>query len=59
MKVKMDGDKLVIEIPINKPLKASKTGKSLVVASTGGNVPTGVIVEGHELVLGLNAYVKR
>jgi hypothetical protein len=49
--------KLVIEIDIDPQI--SKTGKSLVLASTHGNVPTKCEYEGKLVVIGLNAYVKR
>ena len=47
---------LVITIPIHKQPSAS--GKSTVVASTHGNQPTAVQIDGKPVILGLNAYIK-
>lgn len=58
MFVKLEGKELVIRIPINDPLPPSKTGKTLVVASSHGNKQTEVIVNGQAVVVGLNAYIK-
>jgi hypothetical protein len=59
MKVEIDSqNNLVIRIPINKPLSPSSTGKSLIVASSGGNKETACEVEGKRVIVGVNAYVK-
>lgn len=50
---------VTITMPILKPLKTSKSGKSLVVCTTGGNIPTEAKVNGKTLVVGLNAYIKK
>ena len=39
--------------------KPSSSGKTLIVASTGGNVQTGVEVNGKPVFVGLNAYIKK
>ncbi|MDD5007850.1 MAG: hypothetical protein PHC68_05520 [Syntrophorhabdaceae bacterium] len=57
MKVEVKDNKLFIEIDIEKPTPSS-SGKTLVVASTRGNVVTDAQVEGKPLVVGLNAYIK-
>lgn len=57
MKVEIKGNKMVIEIDTTAPT-ASASGKTLVIASTHGNQKTGVMVNGKEVVLGLNAYIK-
>jgi hypothetical protein len=58
MKVEIKDDKLIVEIDCDpKPTRISKSGKSLVVATTNGNVKTDVIVNGKSLVIGLNAYI--
>lgn len=59
MQVKIEGKELVIRIPVETPPKLSKSGKSLIVASTGGNVVTAVIVDGKPVTLGLNAYISK
>lgn len=58
MKVTLSKDKktLVIEMPIQK-LTPSASGKTLIACSTSGNKKTGVMIEGKELVLGVNGYV--
>lgn len=57
VKVEVDHGELVVRIPIVKPLRPSKSGKTLVVASTRGNFKSGVEYEGKEIIVGLNAYV--
>jgi hypothetical protein len=47
-----DGDKLYIEIDLTADMGASKSGKSILVASTGGNRT----VSGTDVKLGINAY---
>jgi hypothetical protein len=54
---KSDGfEVLVVEIPISK--RPSASGKTTVVASTNGNLPTTLVVDGKPVVIGLNAYIK-
>ena len=48
---------LHIEIPLHPP-RPSATGKTLTVASTRGNQPTEVKVDGKPVIIGLNAYIK-
>ena len=47
---------LVIRIPLEKPTLSS-TGKTLVVASSRGNVKTAVLIDGKPVTVGLNAYI--
>jgi len=49
--------KLVITIDMGKPV-ASASGKSLVIASSHGNQPTTLTVDGKVVTVGLNAYVR-
>ena len=58
MKVEIKGNKLVIEIDMETPPKVSGSGKSLVVASTHGNVTTTATVQGKAVTIGVNAYIK-
>lgn len=51
------GNKLVITIDANLEPKPSKSGKSLLVATTNGNIPTTATVKGRSVTLGLNAYI--
>ena len=53
VKITVKGDILTAEIDLSKKLGPSKSGKSINIATTGGNTT----VEGHEGVkLGLNCY---
>jgi hypothetical protein len=57
---RIEGDKLIIELPINTTdPPPSASGKTLVVASTHGNMTTEVMVKGKPLVIGVNAYIKK
>lgn len=57
MKVSIEQNEMVIRIPMQDP-KPSATGKTLVVATTHGNVVTGAMVKGRPVTIGLNAYIK-
>ena len=58
MKAEIKGKTLVVEIDLETP-RPSATGKTLVVASTHGNVATTAIVNGQPVVIGLNAYIRK
>ncbi len=58
MTVEIREGKLCVEIDMQKP-EPSASGKTLVVASTKGNVVTTVLVDGKPVTIGLNAYIKR
>jgi hypothetical protein len=47
---------LTVSIPISK--RPSASGKTMVVASTNGNQPTSVMIDGKPVIVGLNAYIK-
>jgi len=57
LKVEMKDNKLFIEIDLEKPTPSS-SGKTLVVASTHGNIVTSAKVDDKPLTIGLNAYIK-
>lgn len=57
MNVEIRGNRLCIEIDLEKPTP-SASGKTLVVASTRGNAVTDVLVDGKPVTVGLNAYIK-
>ncbi|MBV5303631.1 MAG: hypothetical protein JZU70_05455 [Chlorobium sp.] len=57
MSVEIKGNKLCLEIDLEKPTPSS-SGKNLVVASTHGNSGTNVEVNGKPVTIGLNAYIK-
>lgn len=57
MDAKIENGTLVVRIPVQAP-SPSKTGKTLIVASSGGNVVTAATVNGKPVTIGLNAYIK-
>ena len=57
MKCEIKGKTLIITIDLEKPTP-SASGKTLVVASTRGNVVTDALVDGKPITIGLNAYIK-
>jgi len=60
VKVTIENNELVIRIPVEQsPLRPSKSGKTLIVATSSGNVTTSCMVEGKPVVIGLNAYISR
>ncbi len=59
MKTRIENNTLYIEIEINVPPVPSASGKTMVVASTRGNISTDVMVDGKPLTIGLNAYIKK
>lgn len=52
---KIEGDELVLPIPINAKPEQSASGKTLVVASTYGNKETDCVVDGKKVVVGVNS----
>jgi hypothetical protein len=58
LKVEIKDNKLFIEIDLEKPTPSS-SGKTLVVATTHGNIVTAAEVDGKPVIIGLNAYIKR
>ena len=48
---------LVVRVPLNPRPVRSGSGKTLVIASTHGNQPTELEVDGKPVIVGLNAYV--
>lgn len=44
--------------PGKKDITPSKSGKSLMYATTNGNLNTGLKINGSDLILGMNAYTK-
>ncbi len=58
MDVKIENGKLVISIELQDPTP-SASGKTLVVATTHGNMATDLLIDGKKVVIGLNAYIKK
>ena len=59
MQVTIEGKELVIRIPLENPPRPSKSGKTMIVATSSGNVTTSATVDGKQVVVGLNAFVPR
>jgi len=59
MKASIQDGKLIIEIEMQNPPVPSSSGKTLVVATTHGNLVTDVMVDGQPVVVGVNAYIKK
>ena len=59
MKVRIENGVLILEIPVQDPPRPSKTGKTLIVASSGGNQATAATVDGKAVIVGFNAYISR
>lgn len=57
MNVRIQDGNLVITIPLQTP-SPSSSGKTLIVATSGGNKPTDAVVDGKQVIVGVNAYVK-
>ena len=51
-------NELIVTIPLTDP-RPSASGKTLVVATSGGNKPTAATVNGKPVIIGLNAYIQR
>ena len=58
MDVKIENGKLIISIDLQEPTP-SASGKTLVVATTHGNMVTQCVINGKNVVIGLNAYMKK
>lgn len=49
---------LILKLPMAKKPQPSSSGKTLIVATTSGNVTTTVKVDGKPVIVGVNAYIK-
>jgi len=52
------GKTLIITIDLQAPAP-SASGKTLVVASTHGNIATTAVIEGKAVIIGVNAYIRK
>lgn len=53
IETKLEGDILTIKVDISKRFEATKSGKSITIATTSGNVP----LDGHpDVKLSINVY---
>lgn len=57
MEAKIEKGNLIITLPINEHL--SKSQKNLVIASTNGNVQSGLVHKDKPVTIGVNAYISR
>ncbi len=58
MKAEVKDNKLVITMDLYDPPQRSASGKTLVVASSRGNQPTTVTIQGKPVTIGVNAYIR-
>lgn len=56
--VTIEDGTLVIRMPLQSPAP-SASGKTLVVASTRGNMKTSCMIDGKPLTIGVNAYIAK
>ena len=54
--MKLNGEKLVITVDISKDFGQSKSGKSITIASTEGNIS---LPDHEDIKIGLNIYRKK
>ncbi len=53
--LKVDGDKLTISVDLSKDHGPSKSGKTIIIATSSGNQK----IDGTDAIIGLNVYTKR
>lgn len=58
MKVTAKGKRLIIELDLQDPTP-SASGKTLVVATTRGNQSSELVIDGKNVTVGVNAYIRR
>lgn len=59
MHASIEGNELVLRIPLLAAPTRSKSGKTLLVATSGGNIQTEATVNGKAVTVGLNAYIEK
>ena len=57
MQVSQKGNNPIITLPLFNEPRLSKKGATRLVASSGGNVLTPVTVDGHNVKIGINAFI--
>ncbi|MFA6358656.1 MAG: hypothetical protein WCY09_08395 [Candidatus Omnitrophota bacterium] len=57
MEANIKGKQLIITIDLQEPTP-SASGKTLVIASSHGNQPTTLQVDGKTVIIGMNAYIR-
>lgn len=58
IETKIEKGRIIISLPLNAEPTPSASGKTLVVASSHGNVATTAVVQGKPVVVGINAYIR-
>lgn len=58
METKIEDGKLIITLPLQEP-RQSASGKTFLVATTGGNVLTTATVNGQPVLVGVNAFIRK
>ncbi len=56
---KIEGNELVIRVPLNATPVPSTTGKTLLIATSHGNQKTEATVNGQPVTVGVTAYIPR
>ena len=59
MDAKIVGKKLVITMDLINPPRLSKSERTLLVATSGGNKETDIKIKGKNVKIGCNAYISR
>ena len=59
LSAKIEGNDLVIRVPLNPTPVPSATGKTMVVATSHGNKQTEAKINGRPIVVGVNAYIAK
>ena len=57
-KIDEQGRTLTLVLELQEPVP-SASGKTLVIATTHGNVPTDVEINGKPVIVGVNAYIRK
>lgn len=57
MTVKIEGDNIIITLPYDKSGQLSASKKSIVLATTKGNKPSDLEIDGKAVMIGVNVYV--
>jgi len=57
MEVKIEKDKITVTLPISP--RTSASGKSTVIASTGGNKASTATYQGKPVICGVNCYIPK
>ena len=57
MKIEIKGNECIITLPIKNPLEPSKSGKSMILCTSNGIVPTTLSYQGKVVKAGVNIFV--